>query len=1396
MARDEMSGLMVRAWVLFGGALLVFKYAGILVYATTSSKIDNLIEGVWVTSKLFDMSMNFIFFMLFGWALSSGKDDGYMFAGSSQFACTGVSSDGGGWATVFLLYMLSAIFLIIVTETMRSQLLPLHLPYQIITFIITCIIFPVVVHWAWSDHGWASAYRSSNSTGLLFGCGVLDTGGSGVVHLGGGIAALAFASATASGSEFLEKFASTLKKEFQEFIGVDGAGEAGEVLSNGSKKEDIALKKLKDMKEASAAKYNQGVGILLFWIGAYGTVIINLPVDDDNASSSVALRAINITMAAAAACVSAVVIQLIRLRNASTKKRGSRHHRKGKGFTIDIADALGAVQAALISIGASFATCELGGAAIIGVVASLIHHSVKEVQMQLRISRNTGAINQHLAGGLWGLLAPGFFASKENYAILMGTAFSAADMGGAENTGRFYSTYNEDTDTISLSVTSRSEYCAGVFYGGSGAQLGANAVFALSLLMWCFIMTFISVKVIKIANPEDFKAFKRLQKEADAEELEEVKQSPDSWLYKKLFGESAMGEGRGSIMSKVKKEERKEESRAALLERSGASVLGEMKAADKLFVDTYGYSWDAVMVLPMHNTLLDDRKRALMQHGSKKYKGGDDKAKEARNSINFSALLTADIPEVDETIPSARDVIKALREKGLETMQYFSSDFNSVFVKVRAPLHVLRRQADLMDLPMKLDPLVLQETCKEGFTGHHGGKFVTINSFDIYDGFKEGLMPPDMPPYQFIYGRMDDIIVAQNKDIYEKAPGLHHEFGVINRLRVIDTLVKGVTFTEGYDQSDRDEDNAAAGAGADNDNDNDDGQDSSHGEEGVGEEPVQQIDFSFDQLLNAELPNKVGIKAWFPLHDEAAIKHLLHGTFNVSLVDENRSKDDIRDYLGSEVGLYFKFLGSYIKYLMPIAILGVGASVQIYVLWAEYNNYFDAINNSYSVPVFSLLVCVWTSAFLLNWTAEEKYNAMRWGTTEFEETEEELPGYIGDEGKSIIDGSDMKLVNRETQASRRRVSVIVITSLSVLVLGIIAITFYFKYWLITTGMSDYSAAADIMNAISIGVLDFVYRIVAQKMTEYENHRTQTEVNDAMIVKLFLFSFFNSYAPAIYIAFVKKAVNDTCNSDSCMGELGQSMAIIFTVRSMTNHVTTFLVPRMQKLSADWSAWWAKIMNPDADRVAAIKGVVSEAEEQFRRPRFENVFQDYNELSTQFGFLSLFSAAFPVAPVLALLNNYVEVRSDGFKLLLSFRRPWPVGAEDIGSWYTIFDIIGVLSIFSNAGIISWTMDLMGDSMSGSSRLAIFIGFVLIALLGRQITSQLLRPAKQDYVKIQLARQEYITKKVIDRVPDEIEYNAASGGVSKKNVDYYNSSNHKVFTSPDETSIKVLEEKKKER
>ena len=52
--------------------------------------------------------------------------------------------------------------------------------------------------------------------------------------------------------------------------------------------------------------------------------------------------------------------------------------------------------------------------------------------------------------------------------------------------------------------------------------------------------------------------------------------------------------------------------------------------------------------------------------------------------------------------------------------------------------------------------------------------------------------------------------------------------------------------------------------------------------------------------------------------------------------------------------------------------------------------------------------------------------------------------------------------------------------------------------------------------------------------------------------------------------------------------------------------------------------------------------------------------------QYGFVSLFSAAFPLCALLALLNNIIEIRSDASKLLRCHQRPIPRSAEDIGSW----------------------------------------------------------------------------------------------------------------------------------
>ena len=58
--------------------------------------------------------------------------------------------------------------------------------YLCYSLFLTAFVYPVVVHAIWNGDGFLSAFNSD----LMFGCGMIDFAGSGVVHMTGGITAL------------------------------------------------------------------------------------------------------------------------------------------------------------------------------------------------------------------------------------------------------------------------------------------------------------------------------------------------------------------------------------------------------------------------------------------------------------------------------------------------------------------------------------------------------------------------------------------------------------------------------------------------------------------------------------------------------------------------------------------------------------------------------------------------------------------------------------------------------------------------------------------------------------------------------------------------------------------------------------------------------------------------------------------------------------------------------------------------------------------------------------------------------------------------------------------------------------------------------------------------------
>ena len=76
------------------------------------------------------------------------------------------------------------------------------------------------------------------------------------------------------------------------------------------------------------------------------------------------------------------------------------------------------------------------------------------------------------------------------------------------------------------------------------------------------------------------------------------------------------------------------------------------------------------------------------------------------------------------------------------------------------------------------------------------------------------------------------------------------------------------------------------------------------------------------------------------------------------------------------------------------------------------------------------------------------------------------------------------------------------------------------------------------------------------------------------------------------------------------------------------------------------------------------------------QYEGTFDDFLEMFIQFGYVTLFSSAYPLAGLCALLNNIIEIRGDAFKLCFVHKRPFGARVNSIGSWQVIilwFDIM---------------------------------------------------------------------------------------------------------------------------
>jgi hypothetical protein len=209
-----------------------------------------------------------------------------------------------------------------------------------------------------------------------------------------------------------------------------------------------------------------------------------------------------------------------------------------------------------------------------------------------------------------------------------------------------------------------------------------------------------------------------------------------------------------------------------------------------------------------------------------------------------------------------------------------------------------------------------------------------------------------------------------------------------------------------------------------------------------------------------------------------------------------------------------------------------------------------------------------------------------------------------------------------------------------------------------------SVTGALINLAAIIILNQVYRSIAVVLNDWENHRTETQYEDSLTFKIYLFQFVNSYASIAYIAFFKgKFVGspyawdklfgyrlDACPAYGCMVDLAIQLSIIMIGKQAIGNAIELAAPVIARLRKQ--------------RTSPPGFNTTQHRRDFLLGNFEGLFSEYLEMILQYGFLVLFVAAFPLAPLFALLNNLLEIRLDAKKLVFNFRRPPAMRAEDIG------------------------------------------------------------------------------------------------------------------------------------
>lgn len=533
-----------------------------------------------------------------------------------------------------------------------------------------------------------------------------------------------------------------------------------------------------------------------------------------------------------------------------------------------------------------------------------------------------------------------------------------------------------------------------------------------------------------------------------------------------------------------------------------------------------------------------------------------------------------------------------------------------------------------------------------------------------------------------------------------------------------------------------------------------------------------------------------------PLKEQISLRFFSPSTIDV---------EAIQNYFGEKIALYFEFLQYHTKSLYFISWLGVIIfivdNLMIYEIGfdtyeeRDFKTSNEITSHDIALMVFKMnrlllavATVVWSSFYLEFWKRKQKFFAIKYGMTEFENKETKRPNFTGEYIRDLSSSS----FNFIHYGSGKRILVTILTYTCVVLLVVLSMVIavlclYLRKLLARDGSKNAILVyfvPSMINYIAVKLIESLFYKLAMYFNMKENHETLTKFEDSLINKIFTFNFFNAFNSFFIIGFVKyiQTLTDidllfgSCvnirayfSKDlSCYEELEGQTFSFFILAFLFNFLEVFAPIvlscfRKKFIGIPRRYAWGRVDEIIEDEF--------KKEEYMASAEIDGVLKDYSEVTIQFSSLSFFGMIFPLSFIMSYFTSILEIHLDKIFYMYYIRRPVPRSAADIGSWEYILEAISFFTIFVNAGLVVFTAEAFKeinyvvfpndkyktiDTFSVRMKYFVFVVFVLLFI---KMLLAVLIPDIPDNLQNIIARHENIISRTIKK-PRESNANGKSG------------------------------------